>query len=342
MGQGYPVIPEKNREAIPANEYIVDESHHPSHAYGSFAQSPFQKALIISFDGGSNDGSFNIFIGEKGKNLELIKSISIDLGSHYHVISSFCDEVKNYHVLTGAGKLLGLQSYGKVIEEWKLPIKKFFSYVPYWHELEKRTEQLSKEIGIPFSKTSKLLKENSYNIARTAQEVFEEIFFDNVDKEVSEHNLPLIITGGCALNIVLNTKIKNRYDREVFVAPNSSDCGIPVGLLCKHLNPTKKIDVTYKGVDVLDKHTLLEQVENRRGSKVSINQIVDYLLQNKILGVVQGRAEHGPRALGNRSIVCSPMSKDMKDILNCRDSQVLRQLQYVSLSRTKNNVYLFQ
>ena len=90
MGQGYPVMPEKNKEAIPANEYIIDESHHPAHAYGSFAQSPYEKALIISFDGGSNDGFFNLYVGEKGKDLVNVVNFGIDLGSHYHLIGLFC------------------------------------------------------------------------------------------------------------------------------------------------------------------------------------------------------------------------------------------------------------
>ena len=318
IGEGFSSFPDKFKEVIIANEYIIDTMHHGSHSYNSLYQSDFNKALIISFDGGSNDGSFSVFIGEKGKDLEYVKNIPIDFGSHYHVISSFCDEIKNYHVLTGAGKLLGLQSYGKVVEEWKTPIRKLFNHTPYWHELEKRSEELSNEIGIPFSKINKLSGENSYNIARTTQQVFEELFFENIDNLVEKYELPIIITGGCALNIVLNTKVKERYNRNVFVAPNSSDCGLPVGLLCKYLRPTKKIDITYKGVDVLDKYALLEYIDARRGRKLPLEIIANDLIQGRILGVVQGNAEHGPRALGNRSIVCSPIPENMKDILNLK------------------------
>ena len=120
--------------------------------------------------------------------------------------------------------------------------------------------------------------------------------------------------------------------RDVFIAPNSSDCGHAVGLLCKYLRPRKTIDVTYKGIDVLDKNTLLEFVNSRRGKLLkkenvivgdqykfaSINELVQDLIDNRIIGVMQGRSEHGPRALGNRSIICSPLSSDMKDILNAK------------------------
>lgn len=317
MGQGYPVMPEKNKEAIPANEYIIDESHHPAHAYGSFAQSPYEKALIISFDGGSNDGFFNLYVGEKGKDLVNVVNFGIDLGSHYHLIGLFCDEVRNYHALTAAGKVLGLQSYGKIREEWKAPLKKFFSSsVPYWYNLETKKKTLSDEIGIEFNGENRLRAEEGVDFARTAQEAFEEVFFEKVDSIVREHNLPIVLTGGCALNIVLNTKVKERYGLPVFVAPNSTDCGLSVGLLCKHFKPTNVIDVTYKGVDVLDKYVLMEEVNNRNARKVDMSVIVNDLVNQRILGVVQGRAEHGPRSLGNRSIICSPIPTHMKDTLN--------------------------
>lgn len=319
LGYGYPSVPEQYRKVFPAQDYIVEEAHHGAHASNSFYQSPYQEALIISFDGGSNDGFFNIYKGIKGQELQLLKSVSIDLGSHYHVIGSICDEVKHYHVLTAAGKVLGLQSYGKVVSEWKDPLKRFFSFSPpYTHQLSERIAVLSQELGIPFSQSNKLSGEPSYNFARTAQEAFEEIFFEHVNDLVSQHNLPIILTGGCALNITLNTNVKQRYQREVFVAPNSSDCGLPVGVLCKQFKPERVVDVTYKGVEILDRYSLMEYVNSRQGQKANIATIANDLAQNFIMGLVQGRSEHGPRALGNRSIVCSPLSPDMKDILNAK------------------------
>lgn len=319
IGEGYPEVPQKYRDVIPANEYIVDPTHHGSHAAGSFYQSPYQEALVVSFDGGSNDGWFEIFHAERGKPLVNLKHVSLDLGSHYHAFGAVCDEIKHYHVLSAAGKVLGLQSYGKVIPEWKPAIKKFFGHVPYWHELDQRMATMSQEIGIPFSKQEKLSGELSYNLTRTMQEVFEELFFENADDILLTHShLPVVLTGGCALNITLNTLVKDRYKRDVFIAPNSSDCGLPVGLLCNHFKPQNVIDVTYKGMEPLDKHCLLEYVNSRNGQAAVMQQMVEDLVQDRIIGVVQGRAEHGPRALGNRSIICSPLSPNMKDVLNAK------------------------
>jgi len=307
-------------KAIPANEYIIDPiSHHTAHANGSLYQSNLNKAIIVSFDGGSPEGYFNVYLGEKGKDLKKIAYFDYDLGSNYHVIGSVCDEIKNYNALTAAGKVLGLQSYGKVIDEWKEPLKDFFKFeTPYWRNLDERIQNLSNTINLPFSTTNKLSGTDSYNFAKTAQEVFEEVVFECIDNVVNSNNLPLIITGGCALNIVLNTKIKERYDREVFIAPNSTDCGLAIGLLCKYTYPTEIIDITYSGVKVLDRYSLIDFIEHRHGKDVDLETIVDDLINNKILGVVQNDSEHGPRALGNRSIICSPLSSDMKDILNLK------------------------
>ena len=183
--------------------------------------------------------------------------------------------------------------------------------------MEQKKINLSDEIGIPFSEHNKLQGQEQYDFARTAQKVFETIFFECTDLTIQEYNLPIILTGGCALNIVLNTKVKNRHpELDVFVAPNSSDSGIPIGLLCNLVKPTKIVDVTYKGVDSLDKFLLMEYVNERNGRKVEIEAIVQDLINQRILGLIQGKSEHGPRALGNRSIICSPIPLNMKDTLN--------------------------
>ena len=319
IGYSVPEIPQKYYDLIPANEYIYDTAHHTAHGSNAFYQSPHDEAIVISFDGGSNEGYFVIFSGKKGEELQMLGSFPYDLGSNYHVIGSVCSEIKNYDTLTAAGKVLGLQSYGEVKEEWKEPLRAFFkASPPYYHLLDQRIENLSNNLNLLFSTTNKLSGKDSYDLTRTAQEVFEEIFFECVDSHIKNYNLPIIVAGGCALNIVLNTRIKERYNREVFVAPNSSDCGIAVGLLCKYFKPTNIIDVTYKGVCPLDKYSLMEYVEQRGAEVVSLDYIVNDLIDNRILGVVQDNAEHGPRALGNRSIICSPLSPDMKDILNLK------------------------
>ena len=235
IGSGYGVFPESYKQIINAEEYIIDENHHASHVYGSFCQSNFNEALGISYDGGANDGTFNIYLLKKGELPKIIHQSPYNLGSNYNVIGIYCEEIKNYHCLTSAGKLLGLQSYGKVVEEWKEPMREFFkthmSFFNPIHPDATKGQILSKNIGLNFSYENKLSGEQSYNFARTAQEIFQELFFEVSEPFIIKYNLPIVLAGGCALNIVLNTLVKQKYDNDVFVSPNSSDCGIPVGLL---------------------------------------------------------------------------------------------------------------
>ncbi len=146
--------------------------------------------------------------------------------------------------------------------------------------------------------------------------------------------MPICLAGGCALNIILNTRIKNEFKRDVFIGPSPNDCGIASGLMLNFLKPEKPIDLTYKGVPLLDRDSLSiylnespkpvkkiiyenEDIENYDDTiLISINKVVDDLEKGLIIGLIQNNSEHGPRALGNRSIICNPMISDMKEILN--------------------------
>jgi carbamoyltransferase len=317
VGELYDEVSQEFKDAIPADEYAGDYTHHAAHIYGSFCQSNFTHAIGVSYDGGGIDGSFNLYELERGKEPTLIALQDYDLGSYYHTLGLICEDIKNTDGLVIAGKLLGLQSYGNVVEDWIEAFRDYFrSPKPYWQNLDQKLQKLSDTIGIAFSAQNKLAGQLSYDFAKTGQYAFEQVAFELMDKTISEYDLPIVVSGGCALNIVMNTKIKEKYSKEVFIAQNSTEVGLAFGYLCKHVKPELAVDITYKGVPVLDKYTLLEYIDSRYGAKVELNAIVEDLANNRILGVVQGNAEHGPRALGNRSIICSPISPDMKDILN--------------------------
>jgi len=133
-------------------------------------------------------------------------------------------------------------------------------------------------------------------------------------------------------NITLNNRIREEFKKEVFVGPNPSDCGIATGHILRYLKPKNSIDVTYKGIPILDKPLLgeysngiqfvkkimKEDEEYHYYEQTELETVIDDLVGGKIIGVVQGNSEHGPRALGNRSIICNPSLKDMKDILNAK------------------------
>ena len=302
-------------QEIPANRYI-EGHHHVAHAAGTFYQSPFDNALVISFDGGSKDGWFQIFKANRQSGMTLLKNHLVDLGTSYMWFGFYLNDIKfeeEFGALIYPGKILGLQSYGTPKKEWISHFKNFFTSQNRIVEFEK----LGKIIGVTFDLKNRLVGQVAYDVAATAQAAFEELTFELITETILDYpNLPICLTGGCALNIVLNTKIKERFGREVFVAPNMSDCGLTFGMLANHTKPQNQLDATYIGPEPFDKHFLLRYIENRKGREVDAKFIAKELMEGKIIGVVQGRAEHGPRALGNRSILCNPTIKNMKDKLN--------------------------
>ena len=87
-------------------------------------------------------------------------------------------------------------------------------------------------------------------------------------------------------------------------------------MILNHIKPDKAIDITYAGIEILDKHTLMSHVEDGWIPELTIKTLSKDLNEGLIVGVVRDTSEHGPRALGNRSILCNPTYPNMKDILN--------------------------
>ena len=171
-------------------------------------------------------------------------------------------------------------------------------------------------LGIKLEENGLASKEDSRDLAATNQYAFEQNTIKRIQSYLNQYShLPLHITGGGGLNILFNTRLN--HEREIFVSPNPSDCGLSVGMLCSHIKPEKAIDITYAGPEVFDKDSLLDYLEPYETTK-DIDIIINDLNKGKIIGVVRGGAEHGPRALGNRSIICNPSIPNMKDILNSK------------------------
>lgn len=307
-------------ELIPAKNYIPS-NHHESHAACGFYQSDFEKALIVSFDGGGNDGFFNVYIAKDRKNIEIIKKINVDLGVPYMAFGQVLKDIKKEDSigignLVYAGKLMGLCSYGNLRNEWIPYFEEYYESKPSIGNFMDKMKILGEKINVDFH-GERIDGQVAYDIAKSSQIAFENQVIKYIQPFLNEYqNYPLIIVGGCGLNILLNTRLKKGLTREVFIPPNPNDCGIASGMLLNHIRPTEPQDLTYSGLRPLDEYCLMSYVEERRGKSVTHDEISEFLKNGEIVGVVRDTAEHGPRALGNRSILCNPFFGDMKDTLN--------------------------
>ena len=308
------------RQIFNTNTVQTVAMHHKTHAAAGFHMSPFSEALIVSYDGGGDDGHFNIFAGSQ-KGIQLLEKLPSDFGGGYLLAGSLIREVaeSSRHQLALAGKMMGLCAYGTSIDQYVDPFKEFF--------FDRDYKKLAEKTGLPLKNLDDPWKnpldnwvfegQEGYDIAATAQEAFERAFFSVLDRY--DPNVPLILTGGCALNVLVNEKVKCLYNRPLYVPPNPHDGGLSLGHLFRYKEPTKQVDITYSGLPLLNKRTDLKfYVAKYNATKVTKKEIAELIKDGKILGLVYGDSEVGPRALGNRSIVCDPNIADMKDILNSK------------------------
>ena len=307
------------KEIFNTEKVVTVARHHQTHAAAAFYLSPFKQALIVSYDGGGDDGHFNVYAAN-GKEIKLLKNIKSDFGGGYLLCGSMIREVaeKSKHQLALSGKLMGLCGYGKTNYDMVPAFEEFF--------FDRDYEKLSNWTNLPLKNIKNPWKnpldnwvfegQDGYDIAATAQAGFEDAFFSVLDKYDTE--IPLIITGGCALNVLVNEKVKQYYNREVFVPPNPHDGSLSLGHMCIYNPPSRKIDITYQGLPLVDKNDLDEFIKEYNAKKITKKDIAKLIKDGKIIGLVYGDSEVGPRALGNRSIVCDPNIPDMKDILNSK------------------------
>ncbi|QJR11727.1 Decarbamoylnovobiocin carbamoyltransferase [Usitatibacter rugosus] len=182
------------------------------------------------------------------------------------------------------------------------------------------------------------LEQRHKDIARSAQAMYEEAFFHLVTRLHEKYHVDaLALAGGCAMNSVANGKVlRNSPYKKLYVQAAAGDAGGALGAaLITHRQQAggssarSTMDHAFWGPHFSDEE--IGALVTRRSTEIAgagctIEQLTDEQVlvdraaacaaRGDVLGWFQGRMEWGPRALGNRSIVCDPRRADMKDILN--------------------------
>ena len=183
------------------------------------------------------------------------------------------------------------------------------------------------------------IEQRHLDIAASLQKKYEEVFFYILNHVYDQTQNPnLALAGGCAMNSLANGKIfANTPFKEVFIQPAAGDAGGAVGA-AYHVynqvlgNPRVFVfEKSYLGPEYSDDEVndaLVIRSEELKQENSTIEHIsaietlckktAEKVAEGKVIGWFQGRMEWGSRALGNRSIVCDPRRKDMKDILNLK------------------------
>lgn len=321
-------------------EKILFSEHHLSHAAGAFFPSPYEESAILTVDGVGEWTTASLGMGKKNK-IKMFQELDFpqSLGLLYSAFTAFL----GFEVNEGEWKVMGLAPYGKpkyVDKIWKVvrkhPDGSFtldFSYFSFQHS--DNTTYSNKFIdlfGTPIKpEKSYIVSQKAADIASSIQVVIEELLLGmltHLKNQTKTENLCL--SGGVALNSVANYKLlTNGPFKNIYIQPSPGDSGAAIGaaLYVYHhvLNNKKRyvLDNAYLGEEF--KNINIEeflQDNDIKFQKLVDEKLVDYvsqqIIKGRVIGWMQDRAEWGPRALGNRSILADPRNPKMKDIINAK------------------------
>lgn len=277
--------------------------------YGNFNEN----SLLVSFDGASSLGNYSTFIYRNGK-LSLIENNWTDLG----FASKFFNDNKLSFSMLGAkayehcsvpGKLMGFASWGNYNAE----IEKWLIENSYFNGLNNYDEAtILNKIKLRFGNVAdKFDTHNPFlqDCAATLQKIFENTVLKKLETlQQKFHCDYLYYGGGCALNIVTNSKIiESGLFKGVFIAPCCNDSGLSIGAAA--LLETEKGNKIQVHNPYLCNVRLLGTDYDVNDSEIEAT--AKMLMDNKTVGICNGISEAGPRALGNRSLVALADSREL-------------------------------
>lgn len=310
-------------------------SHELAHIYSCL---PFfgdfkEEALLVHYDGGASLSSFSAWICRDGRPRLLTHH------NHLRKLTSLFNANALMFALTGTpptaqhsvpGKLMGLAAYGRYsaeLEKW-LDSNGYFADI--WKSTRPFLEKLKSDwdVGLPaIDNRNKMLQD----IAATAHNVFLRESLREIVRHAPGTSGTLYFTGGCALSIKLNSMLLalDQFD-EVLIPPCTSDSGLSIGagaamaMQQGYSIQTAGPYLNNYGVNVLQSGPDPE----------IIREIAARLSNGAIIGICNGPGEVGPRALGNRSILCRADSPELarKVSMECKGREWYRPLAPVMLA----------
>lgn len=323
---------------------IIFPEHHESHAASAFYPSPYNKAAILTMDGVGEWTTTSYGVGD-GNDIKLLADIKFphSLGLLYSALTYYT----GFKVNSGEYKVMGLAPYGKpkykqLIYDHLIDVKDDGSfrmnmeYFSYCQGLTMTNEKFNKLFGGPPRVPETNLTQKEMDIARSLQEVTEEIVLklgNHVYKETGLKNLCL--AGGVALNCVANGRLLREGPFEnIWIQPAAGDAGgalgaALIGWFKYHNKPRISDDKkdkqkgSYLGPDFSDEEikSFIKSFNlsaKRYDDDQLIENVVNLINSEKVIGWFDGKMEFGPRALGSRTIIGDARSPKMQATMNIK------------------------
>ena len=329
--------------------------HHRAHLASAFFVAPFEEAAVLSIDG-FGDFVSSMWGVARGNHIEVLGEIGFPhslgifytamtqylgfphYGDEYKVMGlapygqpTFMDEMRDIVQVKNGRFALNLDYFthhtvglDMVWQGGSPVIGPVFS------------EKLVEKLG-PVRASADPMEQRHKDLAASMQAMFEEAYFELANSLHAKTKSPnFCLAGGCGYNSVANGLLFQRSPyREQYIQAAAGDAGGAIGAAYWVWNEELRkprsfvMDHAYWGPQYDDgaiDHAVQLRQQDMSGSDFVLHRVrnerelcartAEQVAKGNVVGWFQGRMEWGPRALGNRSIVCDPRRADMKDILN--------------------------
>jgi len=269
-------------------------NHHQSHAAAGFQTSPFNRATVVVIDAIGELDTISIWGAEYDRKGQAVYK-RLWVQRYPHSIGLFYSAITKrlgLHPLDEEYITMGMAAYGR--PAWEDNLK----HLLVEHEWDAEFKE-NLHLGLP----EKFLEHaDDYDIAASAQALCENLIY-NIMRRAQDFGWSnnLVYMGGVALNCSANRNL-GYYFKNIWIMPNPGDGGSSLGAAALAYGRQLYWKDAFLGDNI--------------GGSYPTNAILDRLLTDRIVGVASGRAEFGPRALGNRSLLADPRGNDIKDRVN--------------------------
>ena len=276
------------------NKTIHTHNHHLSHAAAGFQTSHYDDATVVVIDAIGEFDTISIYNAWYDKNGKAQykklwgKRYPDSIGLFYSAMT----QRVGLRPLDEEYILMGMAAYGntKPLKEMSNTLVRSYKDISFKDNLHTGVSDdfLSNAVNM--------------DIACSTQLVAEELIKNVISKaRALGGSKNLVYGGGVALNCLANRLLGDFYDN-IWIMPNPGDAGSSLGAACLGYGKRVNWTTAFLGYDI--------------SGPYPTNRILDILLTDKIVGVANGRAEFGPRALGNRSLLADPRGTEIKDKVN--------------------------
>uniref|UniRef100_A0A7S4GAA8 Carbamoyltransferase domain-containing protein n=1 Tax=Eutreptiella gymnastica TaxID=73025 RepID=A0A7S4GAA8_9EUGL len=308
------------RQRVPLMKALVphDKSmfvhHHEAHALYGFYDSPFHNALVLTMDGGGDDGHFWFWRGDRHRcRVKRIQRVEENWGRLFFWIAQIVHEdlglphVSNWThwaSMTNPGLLMEFASYGQPQADWVEPIREFAHNATMRGSTSKERLESLCDLKDSFIRD----QHTAADFVATAQLAMETAVRGHVTRASTQHPAAMqgiVLSGGVAFNTKLHRALFEAFKVPVHAPAGSADDGQTVGMVYSQLPSCHRQEVVESSLRFIDAADLPQYVQQWNGRAVDAEATAALLAEGKVIGVLRGRFPLGlePHPSALRSIV---------------------------------------